>query len=286
MLKVINCNNQSYRKKLQNIVENDVLNSDTRTKLVRKIIQEVKKGGDNKLINLTNKYDKNDFKKIQDIQVSFEDLENSIKLCSKKFIKSTKLAIKRIKSYQKKLLPKNLLYKDQIGVKLGCLWKPINSCGLYIPGGKAIYPSSVLMNAVAAKLAGVKRIILVSPAKNKIIRNEILASAKLSGVDKVYMIGGAQAIAALAYGTETIEKVDKIFGPGNAFVAEAKKQVFGNVGIDSIAGPSEVMIIADKYSNPEWIAIDLLSQAEHDEEARAMCLSFFYISFEAFMIWE
>ena len=129
------------------------------------------------------------------------------------------------------------------------------------------------MNAVAAKLAGVKRIVLVSPAKNKKIRSEILASAKLSGVNKVFMIGGAQAIAALTYGTKTIEKVDKIFGPGNAFVAEAKKQVFGDVGIDSIAGPSEVMIIADKKSNPEWIAVDLLSQAEHDEDARAILVS-------------
>lgn len=273
MLKVINCNNENYRKKLTQYLENDVLNSETRVKIVRKIIKEVKVGGDKSLINLTRKHDKNNFKNIKEIQVSANDLTNSLKFCTKEFIKSTKLAIKRIKSYQKKLLPKNLLYKDKIGIKLGCLWTPIDSCGLYIPGGKAIYPSSVLMNAVVAKLAGVKRIVLVSPAKNKKIRCEILASAKLAGVDKVYMIGGAQAIAALTYGTETIEKVDKVFGPGNAFVAEAKKQVFGDVGIDSIAGPSEVMIIADKYSNPEWIAVDLLSQAEHDEDARAILVT-------------
>ena len=166
------------------------------------------------------------------------------------------------------------MYKDQADVKLGCLWKPIESCGLYVPGGKAFYPSSVFMNAVAAKLAGVNRIIMVTPAKEKKVRPEILATAKLSGVDQVFMVGGAQAIAALTYGTKTIKKVDKIFGPGNAFVAEAKKQAFGNVGIDSIAGPSEVMIIAEKKSsNPEWIAVDLLSQAEHDEEARAILVS-------------
>lgn len=273
MLKLVDCNNDNYKNKLKKYLENDVLNSTTRSNLVRKIIMEVKQGGDKSLINLTKKYDKNNFKNIKELEVSNKDLENSVKACSKEFLKSTMLAIKRIKSYQKKLLPKNLLYKDKIGAKLGCLWKPIDSCGLYIPGGKAIYPSSVLMNAVAAKLAGVKRIVLVSPAKDKKIRYEILASAKLSGVNKVYMIGGAQAIAALAYGTNTIEKVDKIFGPGNAFVAEAKKQVFGDVGIDSIAGPSEVMVIADKFSNPEWVAIDLLSQAEHDEDARVILVT-------------
>ncbi len=273
MLKVINCNNENYEKKIKKYLESDVLNSESRVKLVRKIIKEVKQGGDKSLISLTNKYDKNNFKNIKEMEVSNNELTKSLNFCTKEFLQSTKLAIKRIKSYQKKLLPKNLLYRDRIGIKLGCLWKPIDSCGLYIPGGKAIYPSSVLMNAVAAKLAGVKRIVLVSPAKNKKIRYEILASAKLSGVDKVLMIGGAQAIAALTYGTKTIEKVDKIFGPGNAFVAEAKKQVFGDVGIDSVAGPSEVMVIADKYSNPEWVAVDLLSQAEHDEDARAILVT-------------
>ena len=273
MLKVINCNNENYEKKIKKYLESDVLNSESRVKLVRKIIKEVKKGGDKSLINFTNKYDNNNFKNIKETEVSNTELTKSLKFCTKEFLQSTKLAIKRIKSYQKKLLPKNLLYRDRIGIKLGCLWKPIDSCGLYIPGGKAIYPSSVLINAVAAKLAGVKRIVLVSPAKNKKIRYEILASAKLSGVDKVFMLGGAQAIAALTYGTETIEKVDKIFGPGNAFVAEAKKQVFGDVGIDSVAGPSEVMVIADKYSNPEWVAVDLLSQAEHDEDARAILVT-------------
>ena len=273
MLKIINCNNENYRNKLKKYLDSDEINTSNRIKLVSKIINEVKEGGDKSLLNLTKKYDKNNIKNIKEIEVSKNELVNSIRLCSKDFLKSTKLAIQRIKSYQKKLLPKNLLYRDKIGIKLGCIWKPIDSCGLYIPGGKAIYPSSVLMNAVAAKLAGVKRIVLVSPAKNKKIRSEILASAKLSGVNKVFMIGGAQAIAALTYGTETIEKVDKIFGPGNAFVAEAKKQVFGDVGIDSIAGPSEVMVIADKKSNPEWIAVDLLSQAEHDEDARAILVS-------------
>ena len=272
MLKVINCNNENYEKN-KKYLESDVLNSESKVKIVRKIIKEVKKGGDKSLINFTNKYDKNNFKNIKEMEVSNNELTKSLNFCTKEFLQSTKLAIKRIKSYQKKLLPKNLLYRDRIGIKLGCLWKPIDSCGLYIPGGKAIYPSSVLMNAVAAKLAGVKRIVLVSPAKNKKIRHEILAAAKLSGVDKVFMLGGAQAIAALTYGTETIEKVDKIFGPGNAFVAEAKKQVFGDVGIDSVAGPSEVMVIADKYSNPEWVAIDLLSQAEHDEDARAILVT-------------
>ncbi|MBF97220.1 MAG: Histidinol dehydrogenase [Alphaproteobacteria bacterium MarineAlpha9_Bin4] len=273
MLKVVSCNTQNYKKKLKKYLEKDILRSTSRIDTVRKIINEVQKGGDRELLNLTNKYDDNNFKNIKEIEVSKKSIENSLKYCSREFLNSTKIAISRVKNYQKKLLPKDLFYKDKKGTKLGCLWKSISSCGLYIPGGKAIYPSSVYMNAVAAKLAGVKRIVLVSPAKEKKISPEILATAKLSGVDKVYMIGGAQAIAALAYGTKTIEKVDKIFGPGNAFVAEAKKQVFGDVGIDSVAGPSEIMIVADNKSNPEWIAIDLLSQAEHDEDARAILLT-------------
>ena len=273
MLKVVSCNTQNYKKKLKKYLEKDILRSTSRIDTVRKIINEVQKGGDRELLNLTNKYDDNNFKNIKEIEVSKKSIENSLKYCSREFLNSTKIAISRVKNYQKKLLPKDLFYKDKKGTKLGCLWKSISSCGLYIPGGKAIYPSSVYMNAVAAKLAGVKRIVLVSPAKEKKISPEILATAKLSGVDKVYMIGGAQAIAALAYGTKTIEKVDKIFGPGNAFVAEAKKQVFGDVGIDSVAGPSEIMIVADNNSNPEWIAIDLLSQAEHDEDARAILLT-------------
>ncbi|MEC8099858.1 MAG: histidinol dehydrogenase [Pseudomonadota bacterium] len=273
MLKKISCNKENYRKVLKKFLEKDELKSKNRISLVRKIIEDVKKNGDKALVKLTKKYDRNNFEKIGDVLVSERSIDKSFDLCSSEFLSSTKLAIKRVKKYQKKLLPKDLMYKDESGTKLGCLWKPIASCGLYIPGGKAIYPSSVFMNAVAAKLAGVKRIVLVSPARNNRISPEILAAARLSGVDQIYMIGGAQAIAALTYGTKNIEKVDKIFGPGNAFVAEAKKQVFGDVGIDSIAGPSEIMVIADEYSKPEWVAIDLLSQAEHDEEARAILVS-------------
>ena len=273
MLKIISCNNLDYREKLKKYLENDILKADKVSNSVKKIIAEVKKGGDRSLLSLTNKYEKNNFKNIKDLEVSKSEINNSLKQCTKDFIKSTKVAINRVKNYQKKLLPNNLIYKDKTGTRLGCLWKPISSCGLYIPGGKAIYPSSVFMNAVAAKLAGVDRIVLVSPARGKKISSEILATAKLAGVNEIYMIGGAQAIAALTYGTKTIRRVDKIFGPGNAFVAEAKKQVFGDVGIDSVAGPSEVMIVAESGCDPEWIAIDLLSQAEHDEDARVILVS-------------
>jgi len=273
MLKVVSCDDQSYKNKLRKYLEINVLRSETISNSVRRIITDIKKGGDKSLLKLTNKYENNNFKNIKEIEVPISQISNSLKYCSQDFITSTKIAIKRVKNYQKKLLPKDLLYKDKTGTKLGCLWKPIDSCGLYIPGGKAIYPSSVFMNAVAAKLAGVKKIVLVSPAKDRRISYEIMAAAHLSGVSNIFMIGGAQAIAALTYGTKTVSKVDKIFGPGNAFVAEAKKQVFGDVGIDSVAGPSEVMIVADKSSNPEWLAIDLLSQAEHDEDARVILLS-------------
>ena len=273
MLRIVSCDNESYKNKLRKYLENTVLRSQKISNSVRKIIMDVKEGGDKSLLKLTNKYENNNFTNISQIEVPINQISSSLKYCSHDFIKSIKIAIERVKNYQKKLLPKDLLYKDKTGTKLGCLWKPISSCGLYIPGGKAIYPSSVFMNAVAAKLAGVKRIVLVSPAKERRISYEIMAAAHMSGVNNIFMIGGAQAIAALTYGTKTISKVDKIFGPGNAFVAEAKKQVFGDVGIDSVAGPSEIMIVADKSSNPEWLAIDLLSQAEHDEDARVILLS-------------
>src|SRR5262249_42435955 len=179
----------------------------------------------------------------------------------------------RIKAYHERQLPKDERFTDALGVELGYRWTAVAAAGLYVPGGTAAYPSSVLMNAVPAKVAGVPRLVMVVPAPDGVLAPLVLAAAKLAGVDEVYRIGGAQAVAALAFGTETIKPVAKIGGPGNAYVAAAKRLVFGTVGIDMIAGPSEVLIIADRTGNPDWIAADLLAQAEHDTAAQAILIT-------------
>ena len=273
MLYNVDCNKNNYEKLLFSLVHKGVNENNKRIKLVASIIHDVKKNGNKALFKYSKKYDKKIFKKPQDILVSKEEILEASKLCTKEFKNSIRLAIKRIKNYQKRLMPKSLFFKDSLGVNLGCIWSPLSSCCLYVPGGKALYPSSVLMNAIPAQVAGVKRIAIVTPTINDKVNPEILIAAKEANISEIYKVGGAQAIAALTFGTETIKKVDKIVGPGNAYVAEAKKQVYGYVGIDSIAGPSEILIIADESSNPEWVAMDLLSQAEHDEEARCILVS-------------
>ena len=184
-----------------------------------------------------------------------------------------KLARERIEAYHRRQMPKDERYTDALGVELGSRWTAIEAVGLYVPGGTAAYPSSVLMNAVPAKVAGVPRIVMVVPAPDGKLNPLVLAAAKLAGVDEIYRIGGAQAVAALAYGTETIAPVAKIVGPGNAYVAAAKRQVFGKVGIDMIAGPSEVLVVADRDGDPDWIAADLLAQAEHDVSAQSILIT-------------
>ena len=273
MLKLITCNKNNYEKKLFSYLNKGKLENKKRSKVVFEIINEVKKNKNNALLNYSNNLDNNNFKNFNSLKVKPKEISNALKQCSKEFHKSVKLAVQRITSYQKKLMPKNLFYKDELGIKLGSIWSPLESCGLYVPGGKALYPSSVLMNAIPAKIAGVKRIVITTPANNNKLSSEVLVAANAVGINEIYKIGGAQAIAALTFGTESIKRVDKIVGPGNSFVAEAKKQLYGYVGIDSIAGPSEILVIADKHNNPKWVAMDLLSQAEHDEEARAILVS-------------
>ena len=241
--------------------------------LVKKIIFEVRKNSDKSLIKFTSKFDKFAVKKFQELVVKKEEIERAFYDTPKKTVFALKEAVKRITSFHKKQLPKDLFYKDKQGVNLGCKWSQIDSVGLYVPGGLASYPSSVIMNAVPAVVAKVNRIVMVCPAPRGFINPTVLCVAKILNIKEVYKIGGAQAIAALAYGTQSIKKVDKIFGPGNAYVASAKKQVFGKVGIDMIAGPSEVLVVADRFNNPNHIAIDLLSQAEHDEQAQAILIT-------------
>lgn len=242
------------------------------TNIVKDIISEVREKGDKALISLTEKFDRIKLSPGK-IHISKDAISKARKSCDQKVISALEHSALRIREYHKKQLPKNLKYKDVNGITLGWRWNAIDSVGLYVPGGTASYPSSVLMNAVPAVVAGVKRLAMVVPTPDGRINPAVLVAADIAGVNEIYSIGGAQAVAALAYGTKSIASVDKIVGPGNAYVAEAKRQVFGKVGIDMIAGPSEILVVADNKNNPEWIAADLLSQAEHDRMAQSILIT-------------
>jgi histidinol dehydrogenase len=239
---------------------------------VRAIIGEVIAGGDRALLALTRKFDRVDLGALG-LRVAAEEIERATTDCDRAALDALTLARDRIAAYHKRQIPADQRFTDPLGVELGYRWTAIGAAGLYVPGGTAAYPSSVLMNAVPAKVAGVPRVVMVVPAPDGRLNPLVLAAAALAGVDEVYRVGGAQAVAALAYGTETIRPVDKIVGPGNAYVAAAKRLVFGKVGIDMIAGPSEVLILADRSADPAWIAADLLAQAEHDASAQSILIS-------------
>jgi len=235
---------------------------------VRAIIADVRARGDRALTELTAKYDGVDLAKAG-LRVTATEINAAEKSCDAEALAALKLARDRIEAFHQRQQPRDTRFTDPLGVELGSRWSAIEAVGLYVPGGTAAYPSSVLMNAVPARVAGVPRLVMVVPAPAPLV----LAAAKLGGVDEIYRIGGAQAVAALAYGTETIAPVAKIVGPGNAYVAVAKRLVFGDVGIDMIAGPSEVLILADKTGNADWIAADLLAQAEHDASAQSVLIT-------------
>jgi histidinol dehydrogenase len=239
---------------------------------VAAIIARVRAKGDQALIDLTQTYDGLDLRKTG-IRVTPTEIAAARAQVDAETLAALKLAHDRILDHHRRQLPKDDRYRDAQGVELGTRWTPVASVGLYVPGGTASYPSSVLMNAVPAKVAGVARIVMVVPALKGALNPLVLAAAELAGVSEIYRVGGAQTIAALAYGTESIRPVVKIVGPGNAYVAAAKRQVFGQVGIDMVAGPSEVVVIADRDNDPAWIAADLLAQAEHDEAAQAILIT-------------
>ena len=239
---------------------------------MRAIIADVRENGDRALIELTRKFDRIDLDKVG-LRVSAAEIDAAAAACDRRALDALKLARDRIEAYHRRQKPTDDRFTDALGVELGHRWTAIEAVGLYVPGGTAAYPSSVLMNAVPAKVAGVPRVVMVVPAPDGKLNPLVLAAAKLAGVDEIYRIGGAQAVAALAYGTATIKPVAKIVGPGNAYVAAAKRVVFGTVGIDMIAGPSEVLILADKSGNPDWIAADLLAQAEHDAAAQSILIT-------------
>jgi histidinol dehydrogenase len=239
---------------------------------VRAIVADVAARGDRALNDYTLKFDKLDLDRVG-VRVTAPEIAAAVAACSRETLDALEFARSRIETYHRRQVPQDDRFTDALGVELGSRWTAIEAVGLYVPGGTAAYPSSVLMNAVPAKVAGVPRIAMVVPAPGGELNPLVLAAAKLAGVDEIFRIGGAQAIAALAYGTATIAPVAKIVGPGNSYVAAAKRVVFGKVGIDMIAGPSEVLIIADKTANPDWLAADLLAQAEHDESAQSILIT-------------
>src|SRR5690242_5122708 len=239
---------------------------------VKAIIADVAARGDAALIELSRTFDRVDLATVG-LRVGADEIAAATAACEPSALAALELARERIETYHRRQLPKDERFTDALGVELGYRWTAIAAVGLYVPGGTAAYPSSVLMNAVPAKVAGVPRVVMVVPAPDGKLNPLVLAAAQLAGVDEIYRVGGAQAVAALAYGTETIKPVAKIVGPGNAYVAAAKRVVFGTVGIDMIAGPSEVLILADGNSNPDWIAADLLAQAEHDASAQAILIT-------------
>ena len=239
---------------------------------VKSIIKDIKKNGDRAVIKYVKKFE-NPKATIKNIKISKQVLKSAYNSISKQDKEALKMAYRRIHYYHTKQRKASYSYKDQLDTKFYIQWNPIENVGLYIPGGMASYPSTVLMTTIPAKIANVPNIMLCVPSKNGITSNLTLAAAHLCGVDHVYNIGGAQAIAAFAYGTKIIKKADKVFGPGNHFVAEAKKQLFGTIGIDLPAGPSEVLVIANSKSNPNWIAYDVLAQAEHDPNAKTYVIS-------------
>jgi histidinol dehydrogenase len=240
--------------------------------VVHAIIDDVRARGDAALVDYSKRFDGIDLA-ATGIRVTDEEVDKAFAETDRKVIDALKFAAERIEKHHARQMPKDDIYEDAIGVGLGSRWTAIEAVGLYVPGGTASYPSSVLMNAVPAKVAGVPRVVMVVPAGGGSINPAVLAAARIAGVTEIYRVGGAQAVAALAYGTDTIAPVAKIVGPGNAYVAAAKRQVFGIVGIDMIAGPSEVLILADRDNDPDWIAADLLAQAEHDAGAQSILIT-------------
>ena len=239
---------------------------------VAAIIAEVRARGDAALIDFTRRFDRLDLT-AEGLRIPQSALDKAVDACDREIVAALELAAERIADYHRRQKPEDLDYRDAAGVRLGHRWTAVEAAGLYVPGGTAAYPSSVLMNALPAKVAGVERLVMVVPTPDGVVVPLVLAAAKLAGVTEVYRVGGAQAVAALAFGTETIRKVDKIVGPGNAYVAAAKRQVFGTVGIDMIAGPSEILVVADADNRPDFIAADLLSQAEHDTAAQSILIT-------------
>ena len=272
MITKLSSQQKDFNIKLSSLLSWGSISNKDVASTVEEIIDTIRSKGDKALIDYSIKFDSIKAKSMTDLMISQEELEKPFNDLNDEQKNAITIAAERVKSYHLKQKQQTWSYTENDGTFLGQKITPLDRVGLYVPGGKAAYPSSVLMNAIPAKVAGVKELIMVVPTPNGVSNQLVLAAAYISGVDMVFTIGGAQAIAALAYGTESVPKVDKIVGPGNIYVATAKRAVFGEVGIDMIAGPSEILIICDGNTNPDWIAMDLFSQAEHDETAQSILL--------------
>ena len=268
----LNASDATFAQQFQDLLFTKREEEEDVAAVVRGIVADVRKRGDTALVELTNKFDRANVT-VETLKISAAEIEACLSKVSKEQLAAIETAASRIETYHRRQIPQDERFIDDIGAVLGWRWTSLDSVGLYVPGGTASYPSSVLMNAIPAKVAGVARIVMVTPASGGSINPLVLAATKRAGITDIYRIGGAQAIAALAYGTATITAVDKIVGPGNTYVAAAKREVFGQVGIDSIAGPSEILVIADGQNDPEWIAADLLSQAEHDPSSQSILIT-------------
>ena len=265
-MKIVQIKSKNIDSYLKGLRRSTSLSDPKLESTTKKIVDDVKKNGDKALFKYTKKFDKVELSK-RSVKVTAREIEQAQKKVPSKIKANLRTAARRVREFHEHKMPKGSMYKDSLGNELGWLISPIERAGLYVPGGKAAYPSTVLMTAIPAKVAGVEELVLVTPCPNGELNPTVLVAASIAGVDSIYKVGGAQAVAALAYGTESVPKVDKIVGPGNIYVTIAKKLVFGEVDIDMIAGPSEVLIIADASTPASWVAADLLAQAEHDEMA-------------------
>ena len=268
----LNATDPNFETEFQTLLSAKREDSPDVDQVVADIIADVRARGDAALLEYTERFDRLTLAP-ETLRLSGAEIAAEIQKVAPEDRAALELAAERIRAYHAEQMPQDAWWKDASGAELGWRWTPVSAAGLYVPGGLATYPSSVLMNAIPAKVAGVERLAITVPTPDGAINPLVILAAELAGVDEIYRIGGAQAIAALAYGTSSVAPVDKITGPGNAFVAAAKRRVFGKVGIDMIAGPSEILVIADKDNNPDWIALDLLSQAEHDESAQSILIT-------------
>lgn len=263
----------NFRKDLEQLLSWESVSDARVQQSVEEIVNRVRLEGDAALVELTNKFDRRSVASAAELVIEADELAKAAERVDSKIVDALKQAAERVKSYHERQVQPSWQYKEADGTVLGQQITPLDRVGVYVPGGKAAYPSSVLMNVMPAKVAGVGEIVMVVPTPDSEVNDIVLTAAYVAGVDRVITVGGAQAVAALAYGTETVPKVDKIVGPGNIYVATAKRMVFGAVGIDMIAGPSEILVVSDGESNPDWIAMDLFSQAEHDEDAQSILIS-------------
>ena len=269
----LNSSDPDFAKAFKRLVNDRRESDEDVARDVARILGDVRNRGDAVLIELTQRYDGHQLASESDWRISAEDCRQAYDELKPDLRAALELAAQRIRAFHEAQKPANRDATDEAGVRLGAIWRPVDAAGLYVPGGRAAYPSSLLMNAIPAKVAGVERLVVVTPTPKGQVNPLVLAAAHIAGVDEIWRIGGAHAVAALAYGTERIRPVDVITGPGNAWVAEAKRQLFGVVGIDMVAGPSEILVIADAKNDPEWIAADLLSQAEHDPVAQSILIT-------------